>query len=99
MFPGSGLHNELSFLVDAGLTPTEAIQSATIRPMELMGLSDVLGTVEPGKKADLVLLDANPLADISNTRRVVGVWEAGLFYDREELDSMLAAVAKEQERR
>ena len=99
MFPGSGLHNELSFLVEAGLTPMEAIQSATIRPMELMGLADSLGTVEPGKKADLVLLDANPLADISNTRRVVGVWRAGHFYDRGELDSMLAAVAEEQGRR
>ena len=77
----------------------EAIQSATIRPMELMGLADSLGTIEPGKKADLVLLDANPLADISNTRRVVGVWRAGHFYDRGELDAMLAAVAEEQGKR
>lgn len=99
MFPGSGLHNELAFLVQAGLTPMEAIQSATIRPMELMGLSSSLGTIEPGKKADMILLDANPLSDISNSRRVVGVWKGGTYFDREALDAMLVAVADEQGKR
>lgn len=99
MFPGSGLHSELEFLVQAGLTPMGAIQSATIRPMELMGLSASLGTIEPGKKVDMILLDANPLLDISNSRRVVGVWKAGRYFDRGALDAMLVVVAEEQGKR
>ena len=95
-FPGSGLHDELSLLVDAGLSPMEAIQAATRNPMILMGRSDSLGTVEVGKKADLVLLDGDPLEDISNTRRIVSVWSGGRYYDRAELDGMLEAVAAQQ---
>lgn len=98
-FPGSGLHEELSLLVHAGLSPMEAIQAATRNPMVLMGRADSLGTIKPGKKADLVLLDADPLADIANTRRIVGVWLGGQHYAREQLDAMLEAVAATQARR
>lgn len=71
--PGYSLHTELERLVDAGLSPAQALIAATIRPAEFFGLEDRMGKVEAGMEADLVLLDANPLADIRNTRRIVNV--------------------------
>lgn len=72
--PGFGLHEELLWLTRAGLTPWEALRAATLDAARFLGLTDSLGTIAPGKLADLVLLDANPLADIRNTRRItVGV--------------------------
>ena len=68
--PGYSLHNELAFLVRAGLTPLEALKSATIRPAEFLNLENKMGTIEVGKVADLVLLSANPLEDIGNTRKI-----------------------------
>src|SRR5205085_10375306 len=70
VFPGFSLHDELVLLVQAGLTPLEALRAATINPAEFLSLSDSLGTVERGKTADLVLLEANPLENISNTQRI-----------------------------
>ncbi len=75
--PGVSLHDELALLVDAGLTPAEALRSATLNPARFLGLTDSLGTIEPGKIADLVLLAADPLADIRNTRAIVTVIRAG----------------------
>lgn len=70
-FPGLALHDELAFLVDSlGLSPLQAIQSATVEPARYFGIADSIGTVEPGKRADLLLLTADPLADIRNTRRI-----------------------------
>jgi imidazolonepropionase-like amidohydrolase len=68
--PGYSLHNELAMLVRAGLTPMEAIRSATITPAEFLKLDDEMGTIDVGKRADLLLLNANPLDDIENTRRI-----------------------------
>lgn len=68
--PGYSLHSELEMLVRAGLTPLEALHSATVRPAEFFSIQDEMGTIDVGKKADLVLLDANPLDDISNTKRI-----------------------------
>jgi len=68
--PGAGLHDELELLVQAGLTPMEALQSATRNPARFLGQFADMGTIEPGKLADLVLLDANPLEDIRNTRKI-----------------------------
>jgi imidazolonepropionase-like amidohydrolase len=73
LVPGVDLHNELTLLVEAGFTPMEALQSATIKPAKFLGKLDSLGTIEKGKLADLVLLNANPLDDISHTRKIDSV--------------------------
>jgi imidazolonepropionase-like amidohydrolase len=92
--PGFSLHDELELLVEAGLSPLEALQSATIRPAEFLGRDDSLGTVERGKIADLVLLDGNPLEDIRNTRKIAAVVVNGAYLPRGILDRMLAEVRK-----
>ncbi|MGC2636557.1 MAG: amidohydrolase family protein [Acidobacteriaceae bacterium] len=89
-YPGFGLHDELAFLVDAGLTPLAALQAATHNAAQFMGEADHRGTIEAGKIADLVLLDANPLADIHNTRTIEAVVLNGQLYNRRALDAMLA---------
>jgi imidazolonepropionase-like amidohydrolase len=88
--PGFSLHDELSLLVDAGLSPRQALQSATVAPARFFGALDSLGTVAPGKVADMVLLDADPLLDIDNTRRIAGVVMRGRYFDRAQLDDMLS---------
>jgi imidazolonepropionase-like amidohydrolase len=92
VFPGFSLHEELSLFVQAGLTPMEALQTATRNPAEFMGRLAEMGTVEKGKLADLVLLDANPLEDIHNTRKIRAVVLAGKYLSREDLDGMLQQV-------
>jgi imidazolonepropionase-like amidohydrolase len=88
-FPGFGLHDELGLLVKAGLTPLEALRAATINPARYFGKDQSLGTVESGKDADLVLLDANPLNDIHNTTKIRAVVADGRLYDRSALDKIL----------
>jgi imidazolonepropionase-like amidohydrolase len=90
-FPGFSLHDELGLLVQAGLTPMEALQAATLNPARFMGRDRELGTLEPGKLADLVLLDANPLDDIANTRKINAVVCRGRLFPKSSLDEMLAA--------
>ncbi len=91
--PGFSLHDELQLLVqELGMTSAEALASATLRPAEFFGMQDSLGTVEAGKLADLVLLDADPLEDIRNTQRISGVVLNGRYLDRAALDEMLAEV-------
>jgi imidazolonepropionase-like amidohydrolase len=90
LFPGSSAQEEVANLVSqVGMTPGEAIQAASRRSAELMGLGAETGTIETGKSADLFLVDADPLADIKNTQRVVGVARQGRFFDRAQLDSLL----------
>jgi imidazolonepropionase-like amidohydrolase len=89
-FPGFSLHDELVLFVNAGLTPTESLRTATLNPAKYFGLDQMLGTIEKGKLADLVLLEANPLEDIRNTQRIDAVIMNGRFYDRKALDKMLA---------
>jgi len=89
VFPGFSLHDELGLFVQAGLTPMEALQTATRNPAIYLGLSDMVGTVEIGKKADLVLLEANPLENISNTKRINAVVVNGKLIPRVTLDKML----------
>lgn len=94
IFPGFSLHDELEWLVREGFTPADAIQAATLRPAEFMGKVDQYGVVESGHAADLVLLDANPLEDIRNTRKISGVALGGKYYSRSELDLILAQAAE-----
>jgi len=94
VYPGFGLHDELALLVDAGLAPMQALQAATVRAAEFMGKSAAQGTIEKGKVADLVLLDADPLADIHNTTRISAVIVRGKLLDRAALDGLLASVEK-----
>jgi imidazolonepropionase-like amidohydrolase len=89
MFPGFSLHDELGFLVKGGLTPLEALQCATLNPAKWLNRIDALGTVEPGKLADLVLLDDDPLKDIHNTTKISEVFLGGREFDRATLDRML----------
>ena len=88
-YAGFSLHDELGLLVRAGLTPAQALQSATIGPARFLGRGKDLGSIEKGKLADLVLLDANPLSDISNTQRINTVIINGRVLDRKALDSLL----------
>jgi hypothetical protein len=88
-FPGFSLHDELELLVKAGLTPAESLRAATLNPAKFLGLDQKLGTIEQGKLADLVLLEANPLEDIRNTQRIDAVIVNGQFHDRKALDKML----------
>ena len=92
VFPGSSLHEELALLVKAGLTPIEALQAATRNAASYLGMLDTSGTIERGKIADLVLLDANPLADISNTQKINAVVLGGRLIDKDEMKKMLANV-------
>ena len=79
--PGLSLHHEMQLLVDAGLTPMQALMSATSWGAEIMGQDRRLGTIEKGKLADLVLLDADPLQDIRNTKKVFRVIRGGHVVD------------------
>jgi imidazolonepropionase-like amidohydrolase len=92
VFPGSSLHDDMAFLVQAGLTPMQTLQAATKNPAEFLGNLDSHGTVEPGKVADLLLLDANPLDDIRNTQKIRMVFVRGTALDRKALDGILAKV-------
>ena len=93
-FPGFSLHDELRFLVQAGLTPLQALQTATILPARFLGRESEMGTISRGKVADLVLLDGNPLEDINNTKRIRAVVAAGRLFTRSRLDDMIARAEK-----
>ena len=94
VFPGSALHEELDLFVQAGLTPMQALQAATKNPAEFLGKLQTQGTIEPGKVADLLLLDENPLADIQNTQKIRAVILRGKVLDRAALDELLATEEK-----
>jgi hypothetical protein len=89
MTPGASLHKELEVLVQAGLSPMQAIEAATRTPARYFGLGEQAGTLAVGQAADLLLLDANPLEDIRNTRAIRAVIRGGRVYDRAALDALL----------
>jgi len=91
-FPGFGLHDELALFVRGGLSPMEALRTATYNPAEFFGKLDSMGTIEQGKIADLVLLEANPLEDISNTQKIAAVVVGGKIFEKTALQKMLAQV-------
>jgi imidazolonepropionase-like amidohydrolase len=80
LVPGVDLHNELALLVEAGFSPMEALQAATLNPAKFLRKTDTFGTIQVGRVADLVLLNANPLEDISHTRKINAVVLGGNFY-------------------
>lgn len=87
--PGYSLHSELELLVRAGLSPLDALEAATVHPAAFFGLDDEMGTIEVGRLADLVLLSADPLADITNTRSIEAVVTKGRLLDREALGALV----------
>lgn len=91
--PGVSVHEELTRLVAAGLQPEDALAAATREAARFLGVLEEVGTVEAGKRADFVLLGANPLEEIGNTRRIEGVMARGTWLSRAELDATLAEVA------
>jgi imidazolonepropionase-like amidohydrolase len=98
IFPGFSLHEELQRFVAAGFSPLEALQTATLNPARFFGVDNELGTVEKGKLADLVLLNANPLEDIANTQKIAAVLVEGHFYGSKELEKKLAGVQEAAKR-
>jgi imidazolonepropionase-like amidohydrolase len=91
---GFSLHEEIELLVGAGLTTEEALASATRLPAVWLGVDGDRGTIAPGKRADLVLLDANPLDDIRNARRISGVFLSGRYLSHRILDAKMADLAR-----
>jgi imidazolonepropionase-like amidohydrolase len=92
VLPGHSLHQEMRLLVEAGFSPLEALQAATRNPAEYRGQLTTEGTIAVGKRADLVLLDADPLTDIANASRVSATIVGGRLHSREDLDTLRAGV-------
>lgn len=98
LYPGESLHDELALLVrHLGMTPLEALASATRIPAAFVGVGDSVGTIAPGMVADFVVLDADPRVNIENVRRIRGVMLAGRWYDRAALDALLADAARAED--
>jgi len=91
-YPGASLHDELALLVRAGLTPAQALRAATLNGATFMGVASRSGRIAEGKDADLVLLSANPLADIANTRKIAAVVSRGKLYSRADLGRLMQAI-------
>lgn len=90
-YPGFSLHDELQiFVEEAGATPLQALQTATINPTIFLGIEEIIGTVEEGKRASLILLNCNPLKDIKNTKNIDGLILRGIYYPKEELNNKLS---------
>jgi cytosine/adenosine deaminase-related metal-dependent hydrolase len=94
LFAGFSTHRELEEFVGAGLTPYQALETATVNPHEWLGDLERVGTVAAGKRADLVLLDANPLDSIGNVRRIAAVVSRGRLLDRKRLEELLDDAAQ-----
>ena len=93
-YAGESLHKELELLKEAGLTPMETLQAATIRPAEFLGIDKETGSITRGKAADLVVLRSDPLQDIRNAKAIEAVFVKGQLLDRTRLDSLLKRVAE-----
>lgn len=96
VYPGFALHDEMAHLVESGLTPLEAIRSATLAPAKFLGMAAATGSVAVGMRADLVLLDADPTKDIRNTLRINAVVLDGRLLRRAMLDALLEQAARTQ---
>jgi imidazolonepropionase-like amidohydrolase len=94
--PGFGLHQEFDLLAQAGLTPLEILQMTTLNGAKFLGREKTMGSVAPGKVADLVLLDANPVADVGNLHRINAVIRRGTYYSTPALNEMKDRTAARQ---
>ncbi|MEW6758296.1 MAG: amidohydrolase family protein, partial [Acidobacteriota bacterium] len=92
IFPGESLHRELTLLQECGLTPREVLWTATVGPARFLGREAEFGTISAGKRADLLLLDGDPTADLSCLRRPVGVMVRGRYLPRADLDAAVDAL-------
>lgn len=95
VYAGSSMHDEMAMLVEAGLSPLTVLQAATLSAARFAGVEAELGSIEPGKVADMVLLEADPLADIRHTRQIQAVWLQGVLYDQGAIEQ-LTQFAREQ---
>jgi len=89
VFAGSSLHDEMALFQDAGIPAADVLKSATIVPAQFFGVADRLGSIKDGKDASLVLVRANPLADVSNAKQIDAVFHRGKYYDRARLNKLL----------
>jgi imidazolonepropionase-like amidohydrolase len=92
--PGFALHQEFDQLAAAGLMPLRILQMTTLNAAEFLGTTDTMGTVEPGKNADLVLLSGNPIDDVANLHDISGVVRAGRYYSSQSLASTVESIAE-----
>jgi imidazolonepropionase-like amidohydrolase len=90
------LHQELEIFQKSGMSPLSVLQSATINGAKFMGAIDSLATIEPGKIADILLLNENPLKDIRATKDIYAVIKNGVYYNREGLDSLLGTARQKR---
>lgn len=95
-WPGLGLHLEIAMLEEAGLTPAEALKTATINPAIYLGIEEDYGTIASGKYADMVLLSENPLETVSNTQSIVGVIKSGSYFSKKRIEEYLEVIAERQ---
>jgi imidazolonepropionase-like amidohydrolase len=97
---GFGTHKELRSFVEAGLTPFQALEAATRNPAEylstFMKIPNDFGIIRPGNRADLLLLDANPLIDVANTEQIAGVFARGQYFSKEQIQKTLERIAAKQ---
>jgi imidazolonepropionase-like amidohydrolase len=94
MVPGFSLHGELAAMADIGLSPYDVLKTSTYNPAKYLDKLDEFGTIEVGKRADLVLLRANPMEDITNTQQIEGVMARGKWFNRTDLNNILDEVLK-----
>ena len=90
VIPGFSLHQEFHELADAGFTPLEVLQATTLNGARFLDRESTMGTVEANKNADLVLLDANPVLDVANLSKIAGVFNAGKYFSKSDLDDLKA---------
>jgi imidazolonepropionase-like amidohydrolase len=93
-FPAFSLHDELALFVEFGMTPIDALRTATINAVKYLKTIDSLGTIAKGKRADVVILNGNPLQDISNTKNIHAVISNGQIYHSKDLEALKAEVTK-----
>lgn len=95
-WPGLGVHLEIEMFEKAGLSPIQALQTATINPAIYLGVEEDYGTISKGKFADMILLSENPLESVSNTQKIVGVVKSGSFYSKTRIAEYLEEIAERQ---